>query len=341
MSGNNMTKGLLAVLLGMALSFPGFSPIDGTPRFTLGLTELNAGIDMLPFMVGLFALPQLVREIIKLPVLGKMNLALSGLGITLAEIRANAVNLVRSALIGTGIGVLPGIGGAASNLIAYAVAKKSSRDEASFGKGNVAGVWASEAANNASIGGALLPLLALGIPGDGVTAMLIGGFEIHGLQPGPMLFRNSPDVIHAIYAAFLITALLVLAIQLGTLGLFPRILLIPRHYLVPVLVVLTAVGAFAADFRFFDLWIMLAIGILGYFLEKSEIPLAPVVLGFVMCPLLEENMRMALLLTEGDSSPFFTRPYAALFSAGCMLIIVLGLWRQMAPRRNRGQGQVP
>lgn len=330
MSGDNMIKGLLAVMLGMALSFVGFAPIDGTSRFSFGQADLNAGIGMLPFMVGLFALPQLMREIIRLPSVKKLDVQLSGFGVSLGEFRANLVNVVRSALIGTGIGVLPGIGGAASNLIAYAVAKKSSREESTFGKGNVAGIWASEGANNASIGGALLPLLALGIPGDGVTAMLIGGFEIHGLQPGPMLFQNTPGVIYAIYAAFLVTAVLVLILQLSTLRLFPRILLIPRHYLVPVLVVLTAVGAYAADFRFFDLWVMLAVGVLGYYLERFRFPLAPVVLGFVMGPLLEENLRRALLLSEGDMTSFLTRPYAAVFSVICLLVIVLGLWRQKA-----------
>jgi putative tricarboxylic transport membrane protein len=179
-----------------------------------------------------------------------------------------------------------------------------------------------------------LPLLALGIPGDGVTAMLIGGFEIHGLQPGPMLFQNTPDVIYSIYAAFLVTAALVLILQFSTLRLFPRILLIPRHYLVPVLVVLTAVGAYAADFRFFDLWVMLGVGVLGYYLERFRFPLAPVVLGFVMGPLLEENLRRALLLSEGDMMPFLMRPYSAVFSIICMMVIALGLWRQKAKKSH-------
>lgn len=336
MSGDHLIRGLLAVLLGMALSFVGFAPIDGTPRFSLGLGELNAGIGMLPFMVGLFALPQLMREIIRLPVARSLDMRLAGIGVTLAEVRRNTVNLVRSALIGTGIGVLPGIGGAASNLIAYAVARKASRDPETFGKGNVAGIWAAEGANNASIGGALLPLLALGIPGDGVTAMLIGGFEIHGLRPGPMLFHSTPEVIQTIYAAFLVTAVLVVALQFSTLWLFPRVLLIPRHYLVPVLIVLTAVGAYAADFRFFDLWVMLLIGVMGYFLERFDFPLAPVVLGFVMGPLLEENLRRALLLTEGDMTPFVTRPFAAAFSITCLLVIILGVWRQLLGRRAPG-----
>jgi putative tricarboxylic transport membrane protein len=327
MAGDNLVKGLLSVLLGLALSFIGFSPIDGTPRFSFGQPELNAGIGMLPFMVGLFALPQLMREVIKLPVVNQLNLDLRGIGVTLREVRENLWNLLRSSVIGTSIGVLPGIGGAASNLIAYAVAKKASREPHTFGQGNVAGIWASESANNASIGGALLPLLALGIPGDGVTAMLIGGFEIHGLQPGPMLFQESPEVIQAIYAAFLLTSVVVLVVQLSTLRLFPRILLIPRHYLVPTLVVLTTVGAYAADFRFFDLWVMLAVGIAGYYLEKYRFPLAPVVLGFVMGPLLEENLRLAMLLTEGQLLPFLTRPYAAAFTIGCVALVVVGLWQ--------------
>lgn len=335
MSGDSITRGLLAAMLGMALSFIGFAPIDGAARFSFSVTELNAGIGILPFMVGLFALPQLMREVITVPVVRKLDLDLSGIGVSLKEIRKNAVNLVRSAFIGTGIGVLPGIGGAASNLVAYAIAKKTSNEEEKFGKGAVAGIWASESANNASIGGALLPLLALGIPGDGVTAMLIGGFEIHGLQPGPMLFLNTPEVIHAIYAAFMVTAVLVLILQFGTLRLFPRILLIPRHYLVPVLVVLTAVGAYAAEFRFFDLWVMLAVGVLGFFLERFRFPLAPVVLGFVMGPLLEENLRRALLLADGDLYSFLARPYSAAFSIVLALIVTVSLWQHFRKQARR------
>ena len=336
LSSDNLIKGLAALFIGINLSLIGFAPIDGTQRFNGGSPDLAAGISLLPFMIGLFAIPQLMREAFKATGTAPLDLKIGGIGVTFREIKENITNIIRSSMIGVGIGVLPGIGGAASNLIAYTTAKLRSKDPSAYGKGHVGGIWASESANNASIGGALLPLLALGIPGDGVTAMLIGGFEIHGLQPGPMLFESDPSVIYSIYAAFFITCILVLAIQLSTVKYIPRILLIPRHYLVPMLLVLTAIGAYVADFRFFDLWVMLAIGILGYILEKYKFPLAPVVLGFVMAPLFEENSRRALILSDGDFMPFLTRPYSISILTMIAILLTIITIKQIQKTRTTG-----
>lgn len=327
LSRGHMVKGLLAALLGVALSLIGFAPIDGSQRFTFGSIDMVAGIGLVPFMVGLFAISQLIRETLAGGRRIDLDLDMRGIGVTLREMKANAVNVIRSSMIGVGIGVLPGIGGAASNLVAYASAKQSSKHPEKFGTGIVDGVWASESANNASVGGALLPLLTLGIPGDGVTAMLIGGFEIHGLQPGPILFKQNPEVITAIYAAFLLSAIMILIIQLATIRTFPRVLLTPRHYLLPFLIVLTTIGAFAADNRFFDVWVMLIIGVLGFVLEKYRFPLAPMVLGFVMGPILEINLRRAMMYTEGDLTPFVTQPIAAVFVAMTVLSLAYGIWQ--------------
>lgn len=328
LSAGNMLKGLIVAIIGVALGLVGFAPIDGTPRFTFGSTDLVAGVGLVPFLVGLFAVSQLLRELKAEATTISLDLDLKGFGVSLRNLRDNALNILRSAAIGTGIGIMPGIGGAASNLVAYAAAKQASRQPERFGKGAVEGVWAAESANNASVGGALLPLLALGIPGDGVTAMLISGFEIHGMQPGPLLFQINPGIVYTVFAAFLITAIMVLCIQLGTIRVFPRVLLVPRRYLLPILFVLMCVGAYTADNRLFDIWLMLAVGTLGYFLEKHRFPLSPLVLGFVIGPLFEENFRRALIFSEGDLTPFVTSPVAAVFLGIAVLSLAGGIVRE-------------
>ncbi len=325
LSANNLIKGLLAGLLGLAFCLVGLAPIDGMQRYTFGSIDLMAGIGLVPFMIGLFAIAQILREVFKADEPREINLDIRGVGVTLAEVRRNLVNVARSAGIGVGVGVLPGIGGAASNMLAYAAAKQASKNPESFGKGNVDGVWASETANNASIGGALLPLITLGIPGDGVTAIMIGGFMIHGLQPGPLLFRENPEVVGSIYGAFLIACVLVLAFQLLTVRVFPRILAIPRHFLLPTICVLAVIGSFAADNHFSDIWLMLGFGIIGFLLERYGFPLSPMVLGFVLGPIVEENLRRAMMFSDGNALTFVTQPISATFLAVAIGVALFSL----------------
>jgi putative tricarboxylic transport membrane protein len=328
LSGSNLTKGLLAGLLGLALSTVGLSPIDGAPRYTFGTIDLMAGIGLVPFMIGLFAISQILREVFKLPPKrAALNLKLRGLGVSLKEFRGNIVNILRSSGIGVAIGVLPGIGGAASNMIAYAAARQASKKPETFGKGNVEGVWASESAGNASIGGAMLPLITLGIPGDGVTAIIIGGFMIHGLQPGPLLFSDNPGIVGTIYAAFFIGCLLTLAFQLLTLRIFPRVLLIPRNYLLPSICILAVIGAYAADNLLLDIWIMLAFGVVGFVMERFGYPLSPMVLGFILGPILEANLRRGLMLTDGQVLPLASQPLAAGFLIVAAFIVGYSLYK--------------
>lgn len=335
LSVGNMVKGLLSALLGVAIGLVGFAPIDGTQRFTFGELDLAAGVALVPFMIGLFAVSQLIRETLYGVRKVNLDLKVSGIAVKMSELLANWFNILRSSFIGVGIGILPGIGGAASNLVAYAVAKQSSKKPETFGKGAVDGIWASESANNASVGGALLPLLTLGIPGDGVTAILIAGFEIHGLQPGPLMFKLTPGIVASVYAAFFITALMVLAIQLGTIRTFPRLLLIPRQYLLPFLMVLVVIGAYAADNRSFDIWLMFAMGVLGYLLERYGFPLAPLVLGFVMGGILETNLRRALMFSEGDLTPFITKPVPAVFLALSVASVIYGIRKSRGARTRK------
>lgn len=333
LSESNLIKGLLVAVLGLALSTIGFAPIGSAQRFTFGNLDLMAGITIIPFMVGLFAVAQLIREISEPAPVIKDKLDLRGSGATIAEFVANGFNMVRSAAIGIAIGVLPGIGGSASNLVAYGAARSGSKKPEEFGKGSLEGVYAAETANNASVGGALLPLLTLGIPGDGVTAILIGGFTIHGLQPGPLLYRNEPGLISMIYAAFLLATVALLIVQLLTIRLFPRVLLIPRHYLIPGLALLMAVGVYVGEFRAFDLWLMLGFGVMGYCLERYGFPMGPLVLGFVLGSIFETNLRRALMFSNGDWSTFVTRPVSGVLLGSAMLLLGFSLWRIVKGRR--------
>ncbi|WP_417421261.1 tripartite tricarboxylate transporter permease [Halomonas sp.] len=332
LSRGSIVKGLLAGLLGLLMGTVGFAPVDGTARFTFGSISMMAGLGIIPVMIGLFAISQVLRDVYENKELPRIDLNIKGMGVTLREVRENVVNVIRSSLIGVGIGVLPGIGGTASNMIAYGVAQQSSRTPEKFGKGTVEGLWATESANNASVGGALLPLITLGIPGDGVTAILIGAFMIHGLQPGPLLFANNPDIISSVYAAFMLSVFFVVVFQLLTLKIFPRVLRIPQNYMLPVLVVLSVIGAYASDFRLFDVWVMLMVGVAAVAIGLARLPVGPLVLGFVLGPIVETNLRRSLMHSDGAVDIFFTQPISASFLAIGVMVVVLSLFPDLLKR---------
>jgi putative tricarboxylic transport membrane protein len=335
LSESDMIKGLIAAVIGLSIATVGFAPIGGTARFSFGNVDLSAGISIIPFMVGLFAVSQLLRDATSAGVSMRGGQKLRGGGIKAAEFITNIPNMLRSAAIGIGIGVLPGIGGSAANLVAYGAARSAAKTPEEFGQGSVAGIYAPETANNAAVGGALLPLLTLGIPGDGVTAIMIGGFTIHGLQPGPMLFQTSPDLIAMIYVAFFLATVMLLVIQLGTIRLFPKVLMVPRHYLLPILGLLMVIGVYASEYRTFELWLMLGFGVLGYGMEKYRFPLGPAVLGFVLGTILETNFRRALMFANGDWTTFVTRPISAILLAAAALFFVFSIWGARRAKRRK------
>lgn len=335
LSSGDYIKGLISAILGMTIASVGFAPIDGTARLSFGVIDIMAGVSLVPLMVGLFGASQVISGILAPAAPTKSKLEVSGQGVTLSEVTSNLGNMIRSSAIGVGIGILPGIGGSASNLLSYGAAKQSAKDPEAFGTGDVRGIYASEAANNASVGGALLPLITLGIPGDGATAILIGGFTIHGLQPGPLLFQEQPDLMSMIYAAFAITTIALLALQLGTIKLFPKVLLIPARILNPLLLMLMVIGAYISDNRVFDVWMMLAFGVLGYLLERFGYSLAPLILGFILGPIFEASFRRAMMFSEGNLVDFVSRPISAVL-LGMVLVMLFvslgGIKRIMRPR---------
>lgn len=324
LSRDGVFHGLAAAALGLILASVGFAPIDGYPRFTFGMVYLNGGFDLIPLMLGFFALKQIVQDFAR----GQQQVPevdvsdIKGFGVTFQEYRDNAWNMIRSFMIGLWIGFLPGMGAALSNMIAYAQAKSASKHPEKFGKGCIDGVFASETSNNASVGGALIPMVALGIPGDGVTAILLGGLMIHGVQAGPLLFNNNPEIVYALFLTALLAAMLVLVMQFWGMRLFPAILRIPYHYLYPAIVVLGFMGVFVGSSTAFNYILLLGFAALGLSMDKLRLPIGPFILAFILAPMLELNLRRGMTYTDEGIVPFFTRPISGLLLAVAALSIL-------------------
>jgi len=338
LAGRSLVKGLLSGMLGMVFAMIGGAPIDGFPRFTAGIKELDAGFDLLPTLIGLFAISEIIRagEETKLMKGARKTVEKVGqLYVSMKEMLSQTGNLLRSSVIGTAIGILPGIGGGVSNIISYTVARRQSKHPEKFGTGIPDGVVASETANNASIGGAMVPLLSLGIPGDTVTAMLIGAFMIQGISPGPMMFQMHSELVNSIFAALLVANLIMLVLMMGGLKIFVKLLNIPREILLPIIFAVCIIGVFGVNSRLFDVWTVLFFGIVGYVMEKFDFPLAPIILGFILGPILEENLRRGLMFSDGSILPFFTNPISAIFLALSVISVALslrkgGMWKGQA-----------
>lgn len=324
LSRGSVFHGLAAAALGLVLASVGFAPIDGYPRFTFGNIYLNGGFDLIPLMLGFFALKQIVQDYARgqqqVPEVDASDI--KGFGVTWKEYRENAWNMIRSFMIGLWIGFLPGMGAALSNMVAYAQAKSASKHPEKFGKGCVDGVFASETSNNASVGGSLIPMVALGIPGDGVTAILLGGLMIHGVQAGPLLFNNNPEIVYALFLTALIAAVLVLVMQFWGMRLFPAILKIPYHYLYPAIVVLGFMGVFVGSSTAFNYVLLLGFAGLGLAMDKLRLPIGPFILAFILAPMLELNLRRGMTYTDDGILPFFTRPISGLLLFAAVLSIV-------------------
>jgi putative tricarboxylic transport membrane protein len=330
--GKSLVKGLLSALFGMMIATIGLAPIDSAKRYTFNNVELSSGFTLLPVLVGLYA----ISEVISVSG-GKTEKNISlitdfkirGLGFTLGEIKTQIGNIIRSCLLGVGIGILPGIGGSTSNLIAYSVAKNSSKHPEKFGTGIIDGIAASETSNNATIGGAMIPLLTLGIPGDGATAILLGGFMLHGLLPGPLLFQTSSAVVYTIFAAMIFSSLIMMIVMYGGMKGFVQILRVPSNILLPIIVVLCIIGAYAINFRVFDAWSLLFFGIVGLLMQKFGIPLPPFILGFILESSFETNLRRGLEYSNGNFFELFTRPIAVFFLVllAAYFIMIAVRWR--------------
>lgn len=327
--GKSLVVGLLSALFGMMFATVGLAPIDSAKRFTFSTVELTSGFHLLTVLVGLYAISEVLST--SAGNTGKdvsliTDYKIKGLGFTWREMKSQIGNLFWSCMIGLGIGILPGIGGSTSNIIAYSVAKNTSKHPEKFGTGIIDGVVATESSNNVSIGGAMIPLLTLGIPGDGATAILLGGFMLHGLQPGPLLFQSSGEIVYSIFAAMILSAIAMALIMYLGMRMFVRILNVPSNILLPVIVVLCCIGSYALNSRTFDVWALVLFGIIGLGMQKFGVPLPPFILGFILEGAFETNLRRGLEYSNGNFFEVFTRPIAAVFLALTVLSVAYSIY---------------
>ena len=323
-SKKSFLKGLLMGTFGLFLACIGQDKMGTVDRFTFGILELSRGMPLLPVVVGLFAISQallLTEKGAKAVQLDEMERR-AGLWEMFKEMKKYKATLIRSSLIGTGVGAIPGIGAAISAFVAYSMAKRASKTPEKFGTGHMEGVVASESSNNSTTGGALIPLLTLGIPGDPITAIMLGAFLVHGLIPGPMLFVEAGPFVYAIFATMLLTYFLILAYGYFGTYLFAAILKVREEVLVPSILVISFIGAYAVNSSLFDVGLALIFGVLGYFLTKFQFPLPPILMGLILGPIAEESMRQSLVASSGSWTIFVTKPISALFLLSTSLIIL-------------------
>lgn len=332
LSSGSLVKGLISGTIGIAISLVGGSPIDNVPRYTFGNHSLDIGFNLLAVMIGTFAVSEILSAARNKQDIAQNNVTkfkIKGFGFSMKEFKSQIVNCLRSSAIGTVIGILPGIGGGTANLISYSVAKNNSKEPEKFGTGIIDGIVASESANNAVIGGAMIPLLTLGIPGDAVTAMMIGGFMIHGISPGPMLFKTEGVLVYGIFAALILANIFFLVVQFYGLRGFVKLLSIKKSILLPVVMTLCVVGAFGANNRLFDVIALAFFGAFGYIMEKMEFSTAPLILGFILGPMAELNLRKGLMYTNGSFLEFFTQPIALLFFAITIISVIVSVRKEI------------
>ncbi|MFN4277480.1 MAG: tripartite tricarboxylate transporter permease [Ferrovibrio sp.] len=316
-------KGLVALLLGLLLSSIGIGASGGHPRFTFGNLELTGGVPLIPALIGMFALPELLRYI--LSDRARLSVAQRRIGNIFRQQGALLArywrNLLRGSLLGTVIGAMPGAGADIAAWVTYATSKKLSKEPEKYGTGHVEGVVEAGAANNAALGGAWIPALVFGIPGDSITAIAIGVMFMKGLTPGPMIFMNNPDMLYGVFVAFILANILLLPLGWVAIKSAGRLLSVPRPVLMPIILLFCIVGAFASNNTVFGIVTMLALGVIAYVMEENNFPIAPVILGLVLGPMLEENFLNSMQKTLGDPVGFVSRPIA-----GILATLTIAIW---------------
>jgi len=332
-SAGRLLKGLLAGFLGLALATVGLDPMTAYPRFTFSSAELLDGLAFVPVMIGLFGLGEVLARMMEgSPGSAAAPPALSRIWPGWAQLRRMAVPGLVGSGIGTLVGAIPAAGGDIASVIAWEQARRTSRRPEEFGHGSLEGLAASASAANAAIGGAMTTMLTLGIPGDAPSAVLIGALLIHGVQPGPLLFRDHRALVYSIIFLMLLAALLILALGLAGARPLARTLRIPEPWLWAGVIVLGIVGSYALNNSLADVWVMFGAGLLGLLCRRADVPVGPLVLGLILGPMMESNLRRALILSRGDWSALLRRPLVVLLLAAAAVSLAWPLWKAWRSR---------
>lgn len=335
----NQAKAAFAAAIGLALAFIGVDGQTGVPRFTFGNVHFYDGIDFLIAIVGMFALSEVLVFIEERgKVDSHVTQPVTEIGRTIppwSMIKQTSGSMGRGTILGFIAGVLPGAGASLGSFLAYTVEKKVVGKKGFFGQGDPRGVAAPEAGNNAAAGGALVPMLALGVPGSGTTAVLLAMLMSLDITPGPLLFQNNPDVVWGLIAALFIGNFMLLALNLPMVGLFARVLRIPSHYLMPAVAMISFIGIYGLTNSTFDLLLMIGFGVFGWLLRKLSIPMVPVILGILLGELMEKNLRRALTISDGDLSILYGSPLAVIFLGMAVVGFVAPIFvgKILRPRR--------
>ncbi|MEN2769029.1 tripartite tricarboxylate transporter permease [Ornithinibacillus xuwenensis] len=334
LSGGDLIKGFIGVALGLFIATIGMDPMTGAERFTFGSLELLSGIDLIPVLIGLFAVSEVLRKSKEDHTIKQQMQKFKTKIFDSTIFNRIKGTILRSSILGITIGILPGVGATTASMVSYSEATRWSKNPKEFGTGVPEGIAAPESANNAAAMGAMVPLLSLGIPGSATTAIILGAFVMHGMQPGPMLIKDSPDLVYTIFISLLLVNLLILVLSKPFIRIFSKIMKVPYKVLGPFIVIFCVIGTYAVRNSIFDIWIMLLFGLIGFYLDKMKFPLAAVILGLVLGPIAEVEFRRGLQMSSGDFSIFFTRPISAVLLGLALLALILPLWSKFRKKRK-------
>ncbi|TXR53494.1 tripartite tricarboxylate transporter permease [Reinekea thalattae] len=321
-ASKNILKGLLAGTIGLFVSTIGLDPISSVPRFTFGILDLYSGINVIPVLIGLFAISEALSQLEKLFNNIKASNNFSYKLLSFNDLKKMLPTSLKSALFGTAIGSVPGAGADISAFVCYNEAKRVSKNPDEFGQGSVEGLASAESGNNGVTGGSLVPLLTLGVPGDAVAAVLLGALIIQGLTPGPLLFTQNPEIVYGIFSSMLVGNIVMLLVGLLGIRFFCKITEVPKILMIPIIIFLSIVGAYAINNSMFDVGIAIFFGVLGFLLSKMDIPSSPILLAIILGPMAEQNLRKSLLMFEGSWSFLYERPIALAFIVLAILSVV-------------------
>jgi TctA family transporter len=335
-STGSIVKGIVSLLIGLFIATIGIDITAGHPRFTFGSVELMGGVSFIPAMIGMFAISEVLRYVASsherrpLPQ-QRIGNVFKGLGPVLARYK---VNLLRGSVLGTAVGILPGAGADIAAWITYAVAKRFSKEPEKFGTGHVEGLVDAGAANNGALAGAWVPALVFGIPGDSITAIVIGVLYMKGMNPGPTVFLSQPELIYAVFIAFFIANVALIPLGFAAIRMSRQILHMPQRVLMPIILLFCIVGAFAINNTVFGVTVMLILGVMAYLMEENGFPVAPTILGIVLGPMLEDNFMSSMIKADGDLLGFFSRPIAATLGVLFILLWLVPLVGLLRGRRH-------
>lgn len=326
LAGQSLVAGLLMTIVGLLLALIGIDPVRGAPRFTFGIPELYDGLGFVPVVMGLFGVAEILL-VVESPYRQVIETKIKGLWPSRDEWKRSSGAIARGTVIGFVLGLIPGVGAVIPTFMAYIIEKRLSKHPEKFGTGVIEGVASPETANNAYANASMIPLLVLGVPSSPTIAILMGAFIINGLTPGPFLFKERPDLVWTVIASFFTGNVILLVLNLPLVGLWARVLKVPYQYLCTGTLLFCIVGAYSLKGTVFDVGVMLVFGIIGYFLRKLGLPIAPAVLALILGPFMEKSLRTSLEMSGGDFSIFLTRPISATLLIGAALIIAVSTLR--------------